>query len=222
MSDRQLPIRDYRYERRLMRRPRRVRLLNIVLIILGVLVALAWVGAFLVLATPEHAPVLTGVERERVKQEVEVVQAELERIKADARRGVSRPFHLVVTDEQLNVLLAEDEGVRETLAERGVQDAWVRIADGTVVATAVRELGGVTVQIQASLVPELAGDRQVHVRVESIRVGRLYAPQAAVQRLAEEVGRVLSRQVNDERVQLDRIEVRGNSVHLIGKTGGEA
>jgi len=186
---------------------------------MATLSALLLLGAFFVFSQPDHAPALTGRDHDRVERELQQVRAQVEKVKADARAGIRRPFRLSVTDEQLNLLLAEDARVHEKLADRKIDEAWVRIQNGFIVATVIRDVGGMPMQIRATLVPELAGDREVRAKVHDIRFGRLAAPKAAAQRLADEVGRLLSRQVTDQGVRLRHITVKDNAIHLEGTTG---
>lgn len=212
-------MRDYRYERRLMRRRRSVlRFASGCLLVAMVAAVSLVIGAFLALTGQEHAPVLTGRDHDRIASELEHVKKKLEQVRSDARAGVERRFELAVSDEQLNLLLAEDEEVRKRLASRNVEEAWVRIADGAIQATVIRSMGGVSVQVRATMVPELRGTRQVRARITDIRIGRLPAPHAAAQRLADEVGRVITSQIADGRVVLSRVTIEGNRILLEGKT----
>lgn len=213
-------MRDFRYERRLMRRRRPRRPLLMVLTGAVALLVISFIiGALLAVSGGEHAPVMSGSDRARVEEEVRQVRAEVEKLRRAARAGERRPFHLVVSDEQINFLLAEDEKVREQLAAHRVEEAWVHMANGAVVATAVRVVGGMSIQVRAVLVPEVAGDRSIRMRVTEMHIGRLGAPRAAVERLADQISRLVTKQIVDTHVRLTNVRVEGNAVHLVGTTG---
>jgi|GEM_PF-7046464 len=207
------------YERRRSRRrkPRRRRLGGCVAAFAIAIVAFG-LGALYAISGRDHAPVLTGADHDRVAAELASVRRKLEAVRNDARAGRRRGFELVVSDEQLNLLLSEDQDVRERLAARGVEEAWVRIEEGAIVANAIRAMGGMSVQVRATLLPELVGDREVRARIQSLQVGRISAPSSAAQGLADEVGRLISRQITDTRARLTGLKVVGNRIELSGST----
>lgn len=213
--------RDFRHERRLSRRRRRPHrrwlrgcLWGVVVIVLAVAL-----GGMFALSGRDYAPVLTGADHDRVSAEVEEVKHKVEQVRKDAAAGVRRDFRLAVTDEQLNLLLSEDAEVRRRLAERNVEESWVSIGEGQMSATAIRSVGGVNVQVRATLVPELDGERSVRARIISLRIGRFAAPASTAQRLADEIGRLISSQVTDSRAKITGVKLNGNSVELTGTTG---
>ncbi len=213
-------MRDFRYERRLMRRPSRRRRKAIGCWLIAVIAFVALVlGGVLAFSVRDPAPVWTGDERERILREVREVRRQVEEVQADARKGVRRPFEIVVTDDQINLLLGEDEEVRAKLAKHKIESAWVRFSPDGVEAYVLREVGAMTVQFLVTMQVEVEGDRGVRVRVLSARAGAIPAPLAAAQKLADELGRILSSRVTDGRARLSKIALENRQLRLIGSTG---
>jgi hypothetical protein len=179
-------------------------------------------GALFALSGRDEAPVLTGLDRDRTKAELEGVREAVERIRKDADAGRTTEFRVTVTDDQLNLWLSEDDAVRRSLTARGVEDAWVAIHDGAMRATVLRTVGTMTVQIKATLSPELAGPDRIRVRVGDMSVGRIGAPRAAAERLAEDIGRLLTDKLRRPNVRLDRLALQGNRIEVTGRTGAGA
>jgi hypothetical protein len=197
---------------------RSTRWLSGCLIGAAVVAVAAVVGALIAFSGTEHAPALTGSDHDRIAAELEKVKHDVEQINADARSGVTRPFELAVTDEELSLLLTEDAKVRDSLASRNVEEAWVRVANGHIEATVIRSMGGMSAQIKATMLPVLDGERRVRAKITDIRIGRLPVPQAAAQRLADDIGRLITSKVTDSNVKLTRVSIDGNAIRLLGTT----
>ncbi len=217
-------MRDFEYERRLARQPRRSRrqairrwMIGCGLLILVAVIATA-IGALYAISGQEHAPVLTGADHTRVATEVDKVMKTVEAVRRDAAKGVQRKFELTVSDEQLNLLLAEDKEVRRRLRSRHIEEAWVLIGDGEVRANAIRSMSGINVQIQATLKPEIAGGQTVHVSIVRLKVGRITMPPGAGQDLADELGRLVSSRITDTKARITEIKIADNRIELRGVT----
>jgi len=182
-------------------------------------VALAFAfGALYALSGRDEAPVLTGPDRERTAVELTEVKAAVERVKKDADAGVESDFTIGVTDDQLNLWLSEDEAVRRNLTERKIEDAWVSIHDGAISATVLRAVSTLTVQMKATLTPEIESPDRIRVRVTDMSVGRFGAPRAAAERLAEEIGRLLTDRIRKPNVVFTAVRIEGNRIEIVGRT----
>ncbi len=208
-----------RYER--LERPRRRRKRSPVcgcLIGLAVVILAVVLGGLYAVSGRDGAPVVTGADRDKAAAELREVQREIETIAADARSGVKRDFEVTVTDYQLNHWLTEDAAVRRALTARRVEDAWVSIHDGAMHATVLRSVGTLTVQVKATLEPEIGEDNSIRARISDISVGRIGAPRAMAERLAEEIGRLITEKVSRKGVRFSSVSVAENRVIVRGRT----
>lgn len=172
------------------------------------------------LSGSDPPPVMTGGDRERVAGELRELQSDIESIRKDADRGVARDFTIHVTEDQLNLWLSEDESIRRTLREKDIEDAWVRLHDGDMEVTVLRAVGTLTVQVKASMVAEIAEANTVRVRITSMSFGRLGAPRSASERLAEQIGRMMTSKLQRPNVRLVSLKVRPEGIEVVGRTAG--
>lgn len=174
-------------------------------------------GAFVAFSTDESPPRITGEQRAVAEHGLAELKREAERIRHDAAERRRRSFSLTVTEAELNLLLSEDSTVRERLAKRGIREAFVHVTTGRIQASLTRTVAGMPIQAQAVLLPELSGPRSVTTHVKSLTIGRVPAPTAPAQRLADEVGRLLSEKVTDTNVVLSGLSVVEGRVELTGR-----
>lgn len=160
-------------------------------IVLGLLVALAAVGAWLyreaaavpdfyaeALATPKTT-VPPQVAADRIERDVLTVQNRLER---------AEPWRLVLKDEDMNAWLATDLRAKMPQAlPSDIEDPRVAIRDGAVhIACKHQKLGGGVLSL--ALVPSLTSEpNELAVQVQSFSLGRLPLPQG---QYLEEVSKV--------------------------------
>ena len=175
-------------------------------------------GALYALSGRDESPVPTGQDRERTASELRDVQRQIETIASDARSGVKRRFEVTVADYQLNHWLTEDAAARRALTARRIEDAWVSIHDGAVYATVLRAVGTMTVQFKARLEPEIGPDNSIRARISEISVGRIGAPRAMAERLADEIGRLITEKVSRPGVRFTSVSVSNNRVLVEGRT----
>jgi hypothetical protein len=203
------------------RRKRRNRLTGCLLGVIAVGAALLF-GALFALAPRDEAPVLTGPDRDRAAAELQDVKKTIADVRRNAKAGVATEFEVTVTDDQLNLWLTEDESIRKSLRERRVEDAWVSIHDGAIHATVLRAVGTITVQVKATLMPELTSGQRIQTRITDMSVGRFGAPRAVAEKLAADIGRLITSKVAEPGVRLTAIKVEDNRITVSGWTGASA
>ncbi len=208
-----------RYERPARSRRRRKRSPVFSCLLSAGIIGLAIVlGALYALSGRDESPVPTGPDRDRTAAELRDVQRKIEAIATDAKRGVKRDFEVTVADYQLNHWLTEDSAARRALTARRVEDAWVSIHDGAIYATVLRSFGTMTIQVKATLEPRIGPNNTVTAQITDISLGRIGAPRAIADRLADEIGRLITEKVSRPGVRFTSVGVVGNRVFVRGRT----
>lgn len=182
------------------------------------LVLLALILVALLLLPPPAPPPLSPAERARVEKRLESVRQEMEAIKQDVKAGRPHPFSLTLTQQEINSLLSTDNTIRDALRRHRVEQAYVRIEEGRIQASATRRSGGVPVTVTATIVPVLQEDGSIDPRVEGLHVGRVGIPEAGVDRLAKQLIRTVRDRLLETRVRVESIRIENSAIMVKGNT----
>ncbi|MCC6729726.1 MAG: hypothetical protein IT208_10355 [Chthonomonadales bacterium] len=142
-------------------------------------------------------------------------------LERDAAEHRAHPFQVTVTEQEINAFLASDPRALQRMRSRRIDEAWVRLHDGRIDATAVRRARGLPVTVTATLVPVLVAHRDLSVSVRNVTVGRLGVPRSAARRIASLVTGLLESKVYHSPVYIAAVAVGEGAITVTGQTTAE-
>jgi uncharacterized protein YpmS len=173
----------------------------------------------MVLMPPPAPPKLTPEQVQTAQVRLKDLRKEVERATKAAQKGEEYSFHLVITEEEMNVALETDNRIKDRIAKHGVHDVFIKVEQGHVRATATVPIKGVEMTLTAKVEPILQSNGRVGMRVSGVDVGRLGIPMETARMYGEKlVGKVnekaLEWNVNIRKIDVlpGKIEVFGNSL----------
>lgn len=195
------------------RKPLRARLIpGCLWILLLVVLSLAFL-----LSPSQGPPPLDPVKQEQSRVHIADIKREIESVAAAAKEKKRRPFTFRITQDDLNTFLTTDEHALKIMGDKEIEQAYARIAEGHVEATAIRRVGGLPVSVTATLSPVLKDDKTLGFKIEHIALGRLGLPEAAARRVAGDLAGALTQQAvgsmkyHTARIEADAIVLSGDT-----------
>jgi uncharacterized protein YpmS len=176
----------------------------------------ALIFVVLLLTPPPGPPPMTPVQKARAEAHVAAAKEEIEQVKKAHVAGKRRPFTLTMTEQDINTFIKMDAHIQELLQRAKIEDAYVRIEDGRLRATATRSVGGAPVTGTVGLRPGVGSDGQIRLHVVSVNVGRLGLPASGSRYLDDDFVTSLARKGFDSSVKLDSVTVQNDAVVLSG------
>ena len=171
-----------------------------------------------ILTPPPAPPPMDPIRQEQSKAHIEEIKHEIAEVTKAAKQHLSYPFELRITADDMNTFLETDSHALKILADKQVEQAYVRIRDGRVEVTATRRRGGVPVTITAILSPVLKDNRTLGFEIVGIALGRIGLPEAAARRAGADLADALTRQAVDPALKYKSVRVEGDSVVVSGDT----
>ncbi len=123
------------------------------------------------------------------------------------------PLRLIVTESELNALLARESGNGD------VRNPRVYFGDGTVVATGQVTWHGRELWLSVRAHPMVSGGR-VELAVDEVTVGRVPAPAAVREQVALKLNEGMSRLSGRGRMYVQSVQVSAGQMTLTGQAGG--
>lgn len=160
-----------------------------------------------------------GAAKVQAQAKILSLNMEKEAVMRDSAKHRAHPFHFSISEGELNLLLATDNNTLSFFQRHKVRKAFVKISDGCIHATAIRPVGGISVAIKMDIVPDVTPNRQLNLRVESVKVGMMKLPPDLLKKITDKVIGVLTKQISGALPKVDVIRalpgqliVEGNSV----------
>ena len=169
------------------------------------------------LKAPEAPPEPTAAEIASSTRKMQSLRLEIEAVKADARRGTPHSFSASLTEQEINAYLIGNDEIRRLIQRNRIDKAYVRIEDGRLRVTGVRQLG-IEVAVTATLLPSVGPGGKPRLDVEDVKVGRVGLPIAEYERTARKLAKSIAERFFDPGVKYHSIRVTGHLIEVAGDT----
>lgn len=201
------------------------------------LAALAFFGVVsgLALSQPQRSPEVEKRRQAAVSRwgepppsqppaEVRALRDRVERAAEEAERsappGGTKRFTALVSEDELNSLLATDPRIRKELAAQGVKELTILFENGRVLVDALVDRGGLTLRASADGIPVVRSDGTVDVRIENARAGRFPIPSDAMAKVRGELAKALATQ-DPKHGKVTSLDIVRGRITISGEATGD-
>jgi hypothetical protein len=150
------------------------------------------------------------------RAKIQAVGTRLRAARRRGRRAAPQILHLALTEPELNALLLNDPNAQRSLAEAGLTDPRLELENGLITLSGYLTQNDQEVFVSATGAVSRGADGQVALDLRSVRVGRLPAPPALHQLIADRAAEALRSVNQSSGGRLNRLAVEGKTLVIDG------
>jgi len=183
-----------------------------------VLLILILIPLYLIFTPPAPPAPLSKDEEAKVDASLAEKRVVLKQIARNRSEGKKEPFTLVLREAEINRLLETDQRLQDAMHSRQVSKAWVRISNGRVHATAIRNGDGPS-SLTVNVIPEIGPNNALAFKIEGVDLGRLGVPTIdSIQRVAQKAISLLNDKSMIPEATFDSVKAEDGAITLSGKS----